>query len=92
MELVNNTSYQWTTQNGVNGGKFTGPNGGAVFLPASGYRHSWDGGFYGMGIVGSSWSSTPIDEYRGYVLGFYSDHAGWGDNIRESGRSVRPVR
>ena len=48
--LVNNCSYTWTTQNGVNGGKFTGPNGGTIFLPAAGNR--CDGEFYDVGSRG----------------------------------------
>lgn len=92
-ELVNNTSYQWTTQNGVNGGKFTGSNGGSVFLPAAGYRNCWDGQFYSVGSWGSHWSSTPYDEDYGYGFGFLSGDAGRGGNLyRKDGRSVRPVR
>ena len=49
-ELVENCTYQWTTVNGVNGGKFTGPNGGSIFLPAAGSR--WRGEFYIRGLLG----------------------------------------
>ncbi len=90
-ELVNNTSYQWTTQNGVNGGKFTGPNGGSVFLPAAGY---FDGSSVGYaGSLGNYWSSAPYYEYGGYALRFLSGYAYWNSNdYREYGLSVRPVR
>ncbi len=37
-ELVENCSWTWTAQNGVNGILVTGPNGGTVFLPAAGGR------------------------------------------------------
>jgi len=39
-ELLDNTTSEWTTQNGVYGRKFTSKsNGNAVFLPAAGYRY-----------------------------------------------------
>ncbi len=89
--LVNNCSYTWTTQNGVNGGKFTGPNGGTIFLPAAG--NVWDGELTYVGSDGDYWSSTPYDEYRAYYLGFNSFHAYWGSGYRgRDQKTVRPVR
>ena len=35
-ELVNMCTWEWTSVNGVNGCKVTGPNGNSIFLPASG--------------------------------------------------------
>ena len=32
-ELINNCTWEWTTQNGVYGRKVTGPNGNSIFLP-----------------------------------------------------------
>ncbi len=38
-ELVNNTTSEWTTVNGVNGRRFTSKfNGQSIFIPAAGYR------------------------------------------------------
>ena len=89
--LVNNCSYSWTIQNGVTGGKFTGPNGGTIFLPAAGGR--WDGEFYDVGSWGFYWASMPIGEYLGCGLGFGSDNASWdGSYYRNYGFTVRPVR
>lgn len=89
--LVNNCRYTWTTQNGVTGGKFTGPNGGTIFLPAAGFR--WDDAFISVGLWGCNWSSTPYGEPAAYVLGFDSEGADWGKYWgRSGGRSVRPVR
>lgn len=96
--LLNNCSYTWTTQNGVKGGKFTGPNGESVFLPAAG--SGWDGQYERNGSrCGLSWSSTPnvIESvgYDGYYyLWFNSSDALWGDfdYNRNVGLSVRPVR
>ena len=95
-ELLDNCSYQWTTQNGVKGGKFTGPNGGSIFLPAAGNRLY--GELYGVGIVGYYWSSTPYDATNAYGLYFDSYDAYWNswyygyDGRRYYEQSVRPVR
>ena len=35
-ELIDYCSHEWTTQNGVSGWLFTGPNGYSIFLPAAG--------------------------------------------------------
>jgi hypothetical protein len=35
-ELVNQCTWEWTTQNGVNGCKVVGPNSNSIFLPAAG--------------------------------------------------------
>lgn len=90
--LVNNCSYTWTTQNGVKGGKFTGPNGGTIFLPAAGYV--WDGELSYVGSFGDYWSSTPYDEYYAYYLLFYSGYAYWylWSGSDHSELTVRPVR
>jgi hypothetical protein len=90
-ELLDHTTSEWTTLNGVNGRKFTGSNGGTIFLPAAGSR--WDGEFRDVGSDGDYWSSTPHDERLALVLSFYSSFAAWGYDIRGVGvLSVRPVR
>ena len=35
-ELIDNCTWTWTTQNGVNGYKVIGTNGNSIFLPAAG--------------------------------------------------------
>jgi len=89
-ELVQNCKYKWTTLNGVKGGKFTGPNGKSIFLPAAGRR--WYGELSGVGRDGFCWSCTPSDVLDAYFLYFVSDGAGWfgnGDVLNDL--SVRPV-
>ena len=89
-ELVDECTWQWTTQNGVYGRKVTGPNGNHIFLPAAGCR---DGSSLdSAGETGRYWSSTPYSNgYRAYHLRFYSsDYSVYYYN-RYSGRSVRPV-
>ena len=42
MELYNECKWEWINFKGVYGAKVTGPNGNAIFLPASGYREGYD--------------------------------------------------
>ena len=91
-ELWNNCTYEWTTENGVNGGKFTSKkNGGSIFLPAAGYRDDSD--LYGAGSNGYYWSSTRNPSYTNsaYFLVFYSGYTYASYDYRYYGQSVRPV-
>ena len=94
-ELYDNCTHEWTTQNGVNGEKFTGSNGNSIFLPAAGYRYIDELSY--AGSYGDYWSSslststsTPV---YAWLLDFDSDECGTvGNNYgRFFGRSVRPV-
>lgn len=91
-ELLDNCTSTWTTQNGVNGQKFAGPNGGAIFLPAAGCRR--DSGLGDAGSLGFCWSSTLDGGFPliAYGLGFNSSHAYRDEDFRNNGQSVRPVR
>ena len=91
-ELVNNCTFTWTTMNGVNGRKFTGPNGGTIFLPAAGYRRLDE--FDNLGSCSICWSSTLNESGPccAYCSWFDSDDADWGYGYRFGGLSVRPVR
>ena len=90
-ELVDNCTWGWTTQNGVNGYKVTGPNGNNIFLPAAGYRYGsslgYDGGY------GDYWSSTPYyyDDNDAYNLHFYDGRKGVVSFSRRNGLPVRPI-
>ncbi len=90
-ELINKCNWTWTTQNGENGYKVTGPNGKSIFLPAaSGFRGSL---LYDVGEYGLYWSSTPYESLTDYACGldFYSGYHNvyWGN--RYDGHTVRPV-
>lgn len=90
-ELLDNCNEGvWTTQNGVEGRKFTGPNGGSIFLPAAGYRGSSLSKPSGYGYYWSGAQRTS-GAYNPYELRFYSDGAYWFDVYRYYGQSVRPV-
>ena len=97
-ELEIDCEWTWTTQNGINGHKVTGPNGNSIFLPLAGYMIG--GTQYVSGTWGSYWSSSLTDSSP-----FYSNCLSFGldeDNnnkdmidffevSRSNGRSVRPV-
>jgi len=93
MELLDKCTYEWTTVNGVRGGKFTSKtNGGSIFLPAAGNR--WNDDLYYAGSYGDYWSSTqtPSDSGSAYRLHFGSGDTNWGYYYyRYGGRTVRPV-
>lgn len=55
-ELVNNCTFVWTSVNGVYGGKFIGPNGNSIFMPAGGCYNS--GKYISEGTYGHYWSSV----------------------------------
>ena len=91
LELYNNTTVTWTTQNGVNGRLFTASNGNSLFLPAAGYRR--DGELYYAGSRGYYWSSSLNTAYPHGAWGLYFD-SGYANTYnfdRSYGFSVRPV-
>ena len=90
-ELFEKCTYEWTTRNGVEGGKFTGPNGESIFLPAAGNRNNDHLSL--VGLNGLYWSSTSsFSAYLARSLGFDSNSFGINySNFRNNGFSVRPV-
>ena len=90
-ELREKCTWTWTTQNGVNGYKVTGPNGNSIFLPAAGYMRSSD--LLSAGSNGYYWSSSLITGSPSYAYGvsFFSDYVDWYSKHRSCGQSVRPV-
>ncbi len=88
-ELYDNTTSLYTTQNGVNGRKYKGANGGAIFLPVAGARYQGESIYAEWGAY---WSSTPDDEDYAYFLSFNSDvqDRGWASYGIDM--PVRPVR
>lgn len=61
-ELLNNCNCEWNSKNGVNGRKFTGPNGNSIFLPAAGWREF--GVLDELGSVGDYWSSSLYESHH----------------------------
>ncbi len=92
-ELYEKCSSVWTTQNGVNGRLFTGPNGNTLFLPAAGYRR--DESLSNAGSHGYYWSRSLGSgyPYYAYSLCFYSGDVYWYRSLtRVCGFAVRAVR
>ena len=57
LELIENCDYEWTSVNGVRGGKFTSrENGKSIFLPAAGERDETSLNY--VGVIGRGWSPT----------------------------------
>ena len=90
-ELNSNCTVTWTTQNGVNGRLFTGPNGNSIFLPAAGHRY--DSSLDGAGTYGLYWSSSLRSSYASYAWSLYFDSGVCFVDYyyRYYGRSVRAV-
>ena len=86
-ELTANTTYEWATISGVNGGKFTAQNGNYIFIPAAGY---YEDIFYELGTYAGIWSSTP-DGNVSYFMDFSNNGASVGTYPNVFGFSVRPV-
>ena len=91
-ELRTKCSWQWTTVNGVNGMKVTGPSGKSIFLPAAGCRRLTS--LYYAGSNGFYWSATlwSDDYYDAHHLDFGSGDCYWYTYYyRNHGFTVRPV-
>ena len=89
-ELAEECDWTWTSINGHNGYRVTGPNGNSIFLPAAGYRYASS---YYVGSRGYYWSSTPYESNTRDAYGLYFDSGfhsrNWSN--RSGGLSVRPV-
>ena len=91
-ELCNNCTWEWTTQNGVNGYKVTSNiNGNSIFLPAAGNRHN--NGLASANQYGFYWSSSLALANCRYAgcLQFNASKIERLNLIRNDGRPVRAV-
>ncbi len=90
-ELNSNCTVSLTTQNGVNGHLFTGPNGNSIFLPAAGDR--LDSSLLNVGSCGYYWSSSLRTDDPGYAwnLSFFSGNYYMSYFNRYYGLTVRAV-
>ena len=91
-ELLDHCTWNWTTQDGVNGCEVKGPNGNSIFLPAAGCREG--SGLNSAGSEGYYWSSSlsAALSCSARYLSFDSGAHDWGNYNRYCGFSVRPVR
>ena len=93
-ELYDNTTSEWTTENGVYGRKFTASNGNYIFIPAAGLCNG--GAVYNMRSRAYVWSSSlnASNPYDAYYLFFYSSTVVYPQHNynRYYGFSVRGVK
>ena len=92
VELLDNTTHTWATQNGVNGRIFTATNGNSLFLPAAGWRYG--GSLYNAGSCGYYWWSSLTTDFPHYAWLFFYNSGDYDLDIvyRYYGLSVRAVR
>ena len=91
-ELIDNTTNEWTSKNGVLGMKFTSKkNSNSIFLPAAG--ECWGSTRSDARERGFYWSATLADTEGAWSLSFRSTRVDMDDKYsRPYGMSVRPVR
>ena len=91
-ELKNRCTWKWTTYNGVNGMKVTGPNGNSIFLPAAGWL--LQSRLFARGSISYYWSGSlnESDSSYAWYLSFISSQSDVYFDYRKYGRSVRPVK
>ncbi len=89
-ELATKCTWTWTSVNGVNGYRVTGPSGNSLFLPAAGQQRTEP---IGVGSQGYYWSSTASDDYSNaaYNLNFTGYSGRWSAN-RSYGFPIRAVK
>ncbi len=94
LKNTNNCTWEWTTQNGVNGYRVTSKiNGNSIFLPAAGYRGNSINSSY-RDSHGYYWSSSRIVNGFGMnadFLFFNYDSLDFSGYNRHIGQSVRAV-
>ena len=92
VELCLECESTWTSVNGINGMRVTGPSGNSIFLSAAGYRD--DSSVNYVGELFGYWSSTPFEGHDAgaYVFGLHEFGYGCGySDVRFCGFPVRPV-
>ena len=99
MELLQNTTSTWTTQNGVGGWLFSATNGNSLFLPAVGIKYESSINYDNLNFensFGGYWSSVLFTETVTWSWCFSfnkkMDYCAVVYHDRSAGLSVRPVR
>jgi uncharacterized protein (TIGR02145 family) len=84
---------EWTTENEVNGRRFTDKTtGNSIFFPVTSYRTT-NGTFYG-GVFGNCWSCTEGNSSKAFDF-FFDNAVAHADNIsndKREGHCIRPVK
>lgn len=99
MELVDESTFVWTTYNNIDGMRIIGPNGSSIFLPSAGMRDELGGA--NKGQAGYYWTSDIYDEknvrygayiYRWYLSTWYGETKGINSMNNYCGLTIRAVR
>ena len=92
-ELIDNCTWSWTTQNGVDGYTVTSKtNGKSIFLPAAGYRYETFS--EEVGAIGYYYSSTRDNtnfQHVSHYIYFAESYVDKDSDSRYYGHSIRPV-
>ncbi len=91
-ELIDNCTWTWINyKNSIYGYKVKGPNGNAIFLPASGNRRNDKQ--YNLSEVGLYWCSiiSSYNSANACYLHFYDDYRDFKAHTRCCGHSIRAV-
>lgn len=90
-ELKTRCTWTWMAYRGIDGFKVTGPNGNAIFLPATGLRSGSSLFYYGE--FGAYWLGTlyPSDTDCAYFVRFFDSRSDIVKTKRGNGLSIRPV-
>ena len=91
VELVNNCTWTWTTQNEANGYLVTGKNGNSIFLPAGGFRYNLSNKPIMDRTNGYYWTSTHQTSEKAKCLKFNSSSKNVDGDDRYYGMFIRPV-
>lgn len=92
-ELINNCSWNWTVNNGVNGYTVTGSTGNSIFLPVTGYRYGT--AYHNNETLGYFWSNGLIsgpEARSAYHTVYLSQAYTYQATLARSyGLTIRPV-
>ena len=99
IELIDNSTFVWTSYNSVDGMRIIGPNGNCIFLPSAGRRNELGG--QNKGSAGYYWVSNIYEEistpsgayiYTWYMSPWYGECKGTSTELRYVGLTIRPVK
>jgi len=89
--VLDKVDNEWTTENGINGCKFTDKStGNSIFLPAAGFRF-YLGTLTHQGTFGYYWCDSQVGGQRSYYLIFNMGSVNWNYLDRRSGLCIRSV-
>lgn len=91
-ELLDNTTCNWTTLNGIKGRLMTASNGGSLFLPAAGFRSSELQDVEKNAFYWSSSLCIDVPSRARYFYFYDSEAFDMDEDARYYGYSVRAVR